>query len=87
MIDADPQANATSGLGIDVESIEIGTYQLLEHTIEAKEAIMETSSPNLDLIPAHIDLVAIEIELVDKDEREYMLKKIIILLRMNTIIF
>ena len=77
LIDADPQANATSGLGIDVESIEIGTYQLLEHTIEAKEAIMETSSPNLDLIPAHIDLVAIEIELVDKDEREYMLKKII----------
>lgn len=49
LIDADPQANATSGLGIDVESIEIGTYQLLEHTIEAKEAIMETSSPNLDL--------------------------------------
>lgn len=77
LIDADPQANATSGLGIDVESIEIGTYQLLEHTIEAKEAIMETSSPNLDLIPATMIFVAIEIELVDKDEREYMLKKII----------
>lgn len=75
LIDADPQANATSGLGIDVETIELGTYQLLEHTHSAKEVIMETDSPNLDLIPAHIDLVAIEIELVDKDQREYMLKK------------
>lgn len=75
LIDADPQANATSGLGIDVESVDIGTYQLLEHTNTAKEAAIPTETPNLDIIPAHIDLVAIEIELVDKDEREYMLKK------------
>ncbi|GAA4813403.1 AAA family ATPase [Litoribaculum gwangyangense] len=75
LIDADPQANATSGIGIDVESVEIGTYQLLEHSNSAKEAIIKTNTPNLDIIPAHIDLVAIEIELVDKDEREYMLKK------------
>ncbi|MFD0976064.1 ParA family protein [Salinimicrobium gaetbulicola] len=77
LIDADPQANATSGLGIDVESIELGTYQLLEHSIKAEEAIMKTESPNVDIIPAHIDLVAIEIELVDQDAREYMLKKAI----------
>ena len=77
LIDADPQANATSGLGIDVESVEVGTYQLLEHTNMAEDAIVKTSSPNLDLIPAHIDLVAIEIELVDKESREYMLKKAI----------
>lgn len=75
LIDADPQANATSGLGLDVESIELGTYQVLEHTATAKETILQTNSPNVDLIPAHIDLVAIEIELVDKHEREYMLKK------------
>ena len=75
LIDADPQANATSGIGIDVESVEIGTYQVLEHSNTAKEAIMPTETPNLDIIPSHIDLVAIEIELVDKDEREYMLKK------------
>ena len=75
LIDADPQANATSGLGIDVETVEIGTYQLLEHTNSAHEAIVKTDTPNLDIIPSHIDLVAIEIELVDKDEREYMLKK------------
>jgi len=75
LIDADPQANATSGLGLDVDTIDVGTYQLLEHTSIAKDAILKTSSPNLDVIPSHIDLVAIEIELVDKDEREYMLKK------------
>lgn len=75
LIDADPQANATSGLGIDVESVNIGTYQLLEHANTAKEAIIKTETPNLDMIPAHIDLVAIEIELIDKEEREYMLKK------------
>ncbi|MDX1270604.1 AAA family ATPase, partial [Bizionia paragorgiae] len=75
LIDADPQANSTSGLGIDVETVEIGTYQLLEHTNSARDAIINTSTPNLDIIPAHIDLVAIEIELVDKENREYMLKK------------
>ncbi|WP_412984365.1 ParA family protein [Pontimicrobium sp. IMCC45349] len=75
LIDADPQANATSGLGIDVESVETGTYQLLEHTCTAEESILKTNAPNVDIIPAHIDLVAIEIELVDKENREYMLKK------------
>lgn len=74
LIDADPQANATSGLGIDVENVEQGTYQLLEHSISAREAIVTTNSPNVDVIPAHIDLVAIEIELVDKKNRESMLK-------------
>ena len=77
LIDADPQANATSGLGIDVESVTIGTYQLVEHSQNASATILKTSSPNVDLIPSHIDLVAIEIELVDKDEREYMMKKAI----------
>jgi len=75
LIDADPQANATSGLGLDVDSVEHGTYQLLEHTMSVDEVIIQTDSPNVDLIPAHIDLVAIEIELVDKDNREYMLKE------------
>ncbi|WP_417871244.1 ParA family protein [Winogradskyella sp.] len=77
LIDADPQANASSGLGIDVDTVELGSYQVLEHTKTAKEAIMASNAPNVDVIPAHIDLVAIEIELVDKDEREYMLKKAI----------
>lgn len=73
LIDADPQANATSGLGID--EINNSTYHLLEHSASAQECILPTSSPNLFLIPSHIDLVAAEIELVDRDKREYMLKK------------
>ena len=77
LIDADPQANASSGLGIDVENIEVGSYQLIEHSSTAEDCIVKTSAPNVDIIPAHIDLVAIEIELVDKEEREYMLKKAI----------
>ncbi|WP_018674486.1 ParA family protein [Riemerella columbina] len=72
LIDADPQANATSGLG--VEEVNNSTYDLLEHHATARECIVPTTSPNLDIIPSHIDLVAAEIELVDKDQREYMLK-------------
>ena len=74
LIDADPQANATSGLGIDVHQIEKGTYQLLEHTVQLNDMILDTETTNVDLVPAHIDLVAIEIELVDKPKREYMLQ-------------
>ena len=77
LIDADPQANATSGLGINVETVETGTYQLLEHTASAEECIIKADTPNVDIIASHIDLVAIEIELVDKENREYMLKKAI----------
>lgn len=75
LIDADPQANASSGLGIDVENVAIGTYQILEHSNIPEDAIVKSSAPNVDIIPAHIDLVAIEIELVDKENREYMLKQ------------
>lgn len=75
LIDADPQANASSGLGIDIENITAGTYQILEHSCTPEEAIMECTAPNVHVIPAHIDLVAIEIELVDKENREYMLKE------------
>ena len=75
LIDADPQANATSGLGLDVEAVEKGTYEVLEHSASVKESIVPTNSPNVDIVPAHIDLVAIELELVDKKNREYMLKE------------
>ena len=75
LIDSDPQANASSGLGIDIDSIRLGTYQLLEHNCSAQDAVINTSAPNVDLIAAHIDLVAIEIELIDLEKREYMLLK------------
>jgi chromosome partitioning protein len=75
LIDADPQANATSGLGIDVHGVQLGTYQLLDNSIKIEDAILPTESPNLDLVASHIDLVASEIELVDKTSREQVLKK------------
>jgi len=74
LIDADPQANATSGLGFDLDEISVGTYEVLENQVAASEAILQSESPNLDLMPAHLDLVAAEIEIVDYDNREYMLK-------------
>ncbi|HAP96631.1 ParA family protein [Epilithonimonas hominis] len=73
LIDADPQANATSGLG--VEEVNFSTYNLLEHSAEVIKCILPTSSPNVDIIPSHIDLVAAEIELVDRENREYMLRE------------
>lgn len=73
LIDADPQANATSGLGVN--EVTYSTYDLLEHHAKVRECILPTSSPNVDIIPSHIDLVAAEIELVDKENREYMLKE------------
>jgi len=81
LIDADPQANASSSLGIDVDAVEKGTYRILEHSVKAIDAIVPSNSPNVDIIPAHIDLVAIEIELVDKKNRESMLKQAIVSLK------
>ncbi|WP_421753337.1 ParA family protein [Croceimicrobium sp.] len=75
VIDADPQANTTSALGFNPDEVKVGTYQVLEHEIDAADAIVSTKNPNLDLIPAQIDLVAVEIELVDKDQREQMLRR------------
>lgn len=74
LVDADPQANSTSALGFDPDNISLGTYQVLEHECDPHEVIVKTKSPNLDLIPAQIDLVAVEIELVDKEKREQMLR-------------
>ena len=75
LIDADPQANATSGLGIDPESIENGVYECLLGHSTADESIIETDTPNLSLLPTRIDLVGAELELVNEKQREYFLKK------------
>ena len=72
LIDADPQANATSSLVLETD-IEVGTYQLIEGQQNAEDLIIESTSPNLKIIPANIDLVGIEIELIDKENREKML--------------
>jgi len=77
LIDADPQGNASSGIGVNSEDFELSTYDLILKKCSPKDAIIKTSSPNLDLIPANIDLVAIEIELVDAVKREYNFKDIL----------
>lgn len=77
LIDADPQGNATSGIGISNKDFKKSSYDVLLNRCEIQESIIETKSPNLDIIPANIDLVAVEIELVDIAKREYMLSKML----------
>jgi len=83
LIDLDPQANATSGIGLNHKEIKNSSYQLLEHSVDADKIILKTSTPNLDLIPSSIDLVAIEIELVNHTNREFMLKEAIKSIKSN----
>jgi len=75
LIDADPQANATSGVGFDPKNIKLSIYECVIGEIEPKDAILITSTPNLSLIPGHVDLIGAEIELVNVPNREQMLKK------------
>lgn len=75
LVDADPQANATSGVGIDPKNIKAGIYECLVNDIHPKELIINTDNPNLDLIPAHIDLVGAEIELINLPNREYNMRQ------------
>ena len=75
LIDLDPQANATSGIGIDLNKIKKSSYDLLEHSAKASEIIIKSETPNLDIIPSNIDLVAIELELVNHPSREFMLSQ------------
>ena len=77
LIDADPQANATSGVGHNPREIENGIYECLIGQATAKGSIVETKSPNLDLLPANIDLVGAELELVNLEGREYKMKKVL----------
>ena len=73
LIDLDPQANATSSLGIENEMIKNGIYQLFEKSCSITDCIIENKVINVDVIPSHIDLVGIEIESVDLIDREYIL--------------
>ncbi len=77
LVDADPQANSTSGVGYNPKDIKSGIYECLINDVPAKEVIVETKSPNLNLLPANIDLVGAELELVNLEEREYKLKNIL----------
>ncbi len=74
LVDADPQANATSGVGIDPRNVKTSIYECIVNEIEPKDIILETNSPNLDLLPAHIDLVGAEIEMINMPSREKMMR-------------
>jgi chromosome partitioning protein len=74
LVDADPQANSTSGVGIDPKTVKTSIYECLVNDIAPKDIIISTENPNLDLIPAHIDLVGAEIELINMPNREYMMR-------------
>ncbi len=75
LIDADPQANATSGVGISPDDIEYSSYDCIVNDINPKDAILSTSTPNLDIIPSHIDLVGAELELVSRFRREFVMRQ------------
>ena len=73
LIDADPQANSTSGVGFDPKSIEGSIYECIIDNVNPKDIIKETETPNLYLLPAHIDLVGAEIEIINLPQREKMM--------------
>jgi chromosome partitioning protein len=81
IIDADPQANATSGVGFDPKTIKTSIYECIVDDMDARNIILTTDTPNLDLLPAHIDLVGAEIEMINMPNRERMMKKVIEKLR------
>jgi len=77
IVDADPQANATSGIGFDIRNIKTSIYECLIDGVNPKDIVLSTEIDNLDLIPSHIDLVGAEIEMLNLPNRERMLKQVI----------
>jgi len=74
IVDSDPQANATSGVGIDPKNVKSSIYECIVQDINPTDIIVSTDNPNLDILPAHIDLVGAEIELINLPNREYMMR-------------
>lgn len=77
VIDADPQANASSGLGVDIKSAECTLYECLVNDIDIHEAIYTTDLESLDVVPSHIDLVGAEIEMLNMPSREKVMRKLL----------
>ncbi|MCF8308986.1 MAG: AAA family ATPase [Bacteroidales bacterium] len=76
IIDADPQANATSGVGIDPKNVKTSIYEAIIEEHDAKSSIQETETPNLYILPAHIDLVGAEIEIINMTDREKLMRQV-----------
>src|SRR5215212_3032939 len=77
LVDADPQANSTTGLGFDLHNISQGLYDCMVNSTLAKDVILKSDIPYLDIIPSHIDLVGAEIEMINYPNRESVLKNIL----------
>ena len=77
LVDADPQANSTTGIGFDLHNITKSLYDCMVNNMQASEVILKTDVPYLDLIPSHIDLVGAEIEMINYPDRELVLKRIL----------
>jgi chromosome partitioning protein len=74
LVDADPQANSTSGVGFDPKNIKTSIYECIIDGKDPKDIVLQTTTPNLDLLPAHIDLVGAEIEMINLPNREKMMR-------------
>jgi chromosome partitioning protein len=77
LVDADPQANSTTGTGFDLHNITLSLYDCMVNEAKAKDVILKSEIPNLDLMPSHIDLVGAEIEMINYPNRESVLKDIL----------
>lgn len=77
VVDADPQANTTSGIGFDSKNIKTSIYECMTSQADPKSAILHTEVPNVDLLPSHLDLVGAEIELINHPNRERILGKVL----------
>jgi chromosome partitioning protein len=77
LVDADPQANSTSGVGFDLHNIQTSLYDCMVNSTPGKDVILKSEIPNLDIIPSHIDLVGAEIEMINYPNREGVLKNIL----------
>src|SRR3712207_5380541 len=75
LVDADPQANSTTGVGFDLQNITQSLYDCMVNNAEARDVVLKTDIPNLDLMPSHIDLVGAEIEMIHYPNREMVLKQ------------
>ncbi len=83
LVDADPQANATSGIGLDPKNIKTSIYECMIDDVNPENVILNTSTPNLDLLPSHIDLVGAEIEMINLPNREKKMRRVIDKIRDN----
>ncbi len=77
LVDGDPQANSTTGLGFDLHNITQSLYDCMVNQARAKDVILKTEVPNLDIIPSHIDLVGAEIEMINYPNREMVMKNLL----------